>query len=409
MNKITENKIVRVAFSIIVAVLLWLYVVSTVNQNSTVSLSNVPITLLGEEVLESRGHMLIFQSMDTVDLRFNGQRSSLVKLTRENVSVSVDVSALEEGAHTLRCSIVLPAAVSTGTVSVEKRDSHMLTVHVDKRSRKTIPVRGEFSGTIAEGYQGQSFSLSPSTLDISGPEDVVDRIDHAVATLDMRGMKDTFSGLKPYRYVDAAGTEIRSKLISCDAKEIYMIYPVVMAREVELKVELLPGGGAAGEHVTCEIRPGTIQVSGRETKVGGLDELILGTIDLSRVVEEEHFTFPIRLEEGLTNESGVTEAEVTLSIHGLATHIYKVDQIELTNIPEGYHAESVTTALQVSLRGPREAVDRIRPEQIRVTADLSELTASTGRFRVPAVISLTGEEEVGVLDLGYTVSVHLTK
>ena len=53
----------------------------------------------------------------------------------------------------------------------------------------------------------------------------------------------------------------------------------------------------------------------------------MGSIDLSTVLDTSVITMPIRLSSALDNASGITEAQVTVTIKGLSTRSLDVSNI----------------------------------------------------------------------------------
>ena len=120
-------------------------------------------------------------------------------------------------------------------------------------------------------------------------------------------------------------------------------------------------------------------------------------------------TFPINLSDSLTNESGISEATVTLTITGLSMQEFEVDNIELINIPEGYSADLVTQSRVVLVRGTQEELDQLFQSQIQIVADLSQLSSTgVGRQTVPATVNVTGGGSAGAVGR-YSVVVNLTR
>ena len=217
-------------------------------------------------------------------------------------------------------------------------------------------------------------------------------------------------------FMNENGEELTGLDIRCDETSVYVIYPVVVVKEIPLSVSFLPGGGATAANVDPEsfrIDPASISVSGPASVLANLTELIIGEVDLSIVTNTPNYeiTFPIRLSDNITNESGITEATVTLTITGLSTREFTdVDNIDLVNIPEGYHAELLTLSKSVLIRGPQEELDEIFQGQIRIEADLSQLDGSGGgRQTVSATVHVDGGgSSVGAVGR-YTVVVNLIR
>ena len=153
--------------------------------------------------------------------------------------------------------------------------------------------------------------------------------------------------------------------------------------------------------------PPTIVVSGAEADLEGLDEISLGSIGLSDVVGTNTFTRPITLDPSLTNESGLTTATVTVTLEGLDTEVFAVNNIRTTNLPEGYSVETITKSVLVTIRGPAEELANIDASQIRVVANLSGVTTE-GNQQVLARVYLDGTSTVGVIG-EYSISVNISR
>ena len=146
---------------------------------------------------------------------------------------------------------------------------------------------------------------------------------------------------------------------------------------------------------------------GTQEELAGLNEISLGSVDLSQVIGTDTVTMPIELSPTLENADGVTEAQVTVTVEGLETRSFDVTNIEVTGVPDAYHADLVTTTRTVVVRGSASVLDQIDASQLRITADLSDV-AGTGIRSVPAQVYLNASSEVGVIGT-YTISVNISE
>lgn len=411
MNSLKDSKLLCVVLSGLIAAALWLYVVNEVNPNADDTIKSIPINVTGLDVLESRGLMITRQSADDLDIKVTGNRKSLVKLRRDNIIITADVSGIAgAGEYDIRCGVALPGSVATGTANVNERDSYRVRFTVEKKVKKTVEVCGEFTGKVAEGYQADSFILSPSSMEITGPSSLVEPVEYALVTLSAAGLNETYSGILPFELVNQDGSLADLSRIECAAPSVYVVYPIVMVREIGLKVSFLPGGGASEKDVTWEIAPETIQISGKESDIAEIGELDFGPIDLAEIDGTTSLELPITLPVGITNESGIYKAVITVKVNGLTTKTLETNRIELIHPPDGFAAEAVTRSLKVTVRGSAEAVERVDAGRLRAVADLSEVSASEGQFRVPVKVYLDGAgQEVGVVGGDYAISVSLSK
>ena len=192
-------------------------------------------------------------------------------------------------------------------------------------------------------------------------------------------LKERFAGDLELVPMDKQGKALTDLELTLSAETAYVVVPVVMTKEVELTVNLLPGGGATEANAEKNINPPKIVVSGTEDDLEGLEEISLGSIDLSKVVGTNTFTFPITLDPSLTNESGLTTATVQVTVEGLDTEVFAVSNIRTINPPEGYNVDVVTQSILVTARGPAEDLAQIDASQFLVVADLSAMTIEGSR------------------------------
>ena len=221
-------------------------------------------------------------------------------------------------------------------------------------------------------------------------------------------MKQSYSGRLPITLLDENDEPLTDTNISLSEETAYLTLPVGVMKEVPLTVSFIPGGGATGDgDVEVDIQPKTINVIGTEDAVAGLTEISLGSIDLSTVLDTSVITMPIRLSSALDNASGITEAQVTVTIKELSTRSLDVSNIEIANVPDGYSVEKVTQTRTIVIRGSESALEQVDPNQVWIVADMSKITA-TGTNSVPVTVYLNASDEVGVIG-EYKIVVNIKK
>ena len=111
---------------------------------------------------------------------------------------------------------------------------------------------------------------------------------------------------------------------------------------------------------------------------------------------------------GDSDGSSLTEQfTVTVSVQGLSTTALDVDNITMSPAPDGYTATLVTHVKEVVIRGKEEDLAAINASQIRIVADLSDMT-TTGQISVPVRVYLDTNRSVGVIG-EYTIVVNISR
>ena len=409
-KRITESKWFYIVLSVLLAFILWIYVGKEANPVETGNLRGVQVTFSGMEKLEERGLMISEGEEQTVTLSLQARRDVFNRLDNESVTVTVDLSSITEpGEYSLTYRIDYPRTVTNDAIQLRSSTPEKISITVSLWSSKEVEVRGVFTGSVAEGYQKGEFSFAPETVMVSGQEELVSQVSYVQVTVNQEDLSSTYSQETPFVFMDYSGNPIVSSGLETDTQTILVTLPVVQLKEIPLTVDLIAGGGVTDTDTQVEvsIEPESIVVSGGEDDLEALKELNLGSVELYKVFGTDTLTFPIQLYSELTNVSGITEATVTVKIQGLATKTLEVDNIEIINKPDGYTVEPVTQTRSVQIRGTQEAVDAVVATQLRIVADLKDITPATGNQTVPVKVYLDGSSDVGVVgDYNIVISIE---
>lgn len=407
-----RNKIVSLLLAVVIALSLWVYVVTTVTPEDSQWIRNIPVTFANEDGLFSDRNLTLTQGRNaTVDLKVYGKRQDLLKLSNSNITITADLAdVLGPGEWQLRYTVVMPETVSDNDISIEARSTYEVDVQVDLLSVKEIPVQAVFQGSVADGYVQDPIELEYDTLEISGPQDQVSQVDHAQVVLERTNLSKTVSDSLTYTLMDADGKEISSDEIHCSVDKIGVMMTVSMVKELPLTEQFIDGGGATEEHVVASIEPSTITVKGAAEDLEGINSLNIGNIDLSTVPTNKAYTgtFNIILPDKLTNMTGEETAAVTVELRNLKEKTLRVTNLELSNVPSNLKASLGTVSLQIKVRGPADVMDAVTASSIRAVADLSSIGTSTGQFSVPVDVYVDGFSGVGAMG-SYSVLVSISE
>ena len=411
MKRLNESRWFYIIFSILLAVVFWMYVRTIQDTADDFTIYAVPVQVTNTRVLNERGLTVASVSPASVRVVVNAPISVRNNLNNNNVTATVDVSSITEaGTYELPCTPRLPTNVNTTDAYFPAdQPTQTVTVVVDTLTTETMNVEVRLEGNVADGYQAGTPIADPTTVTISGTPDAVAEVRRVVAVLQAENLDQSFAGSLPLVLLDAEGNEITDTNVTLSQETAYVTMTVGVVKEVNLTVNLQAGGGATEDNgtVTVDIQPSTITVVGTEEELSALTEISLGSIDLSQVIGTSTITMPIELSPTLENADGVTEAQVTITVSGLETRSFDVTDIQVVNVPAPYHADLVTTTRTVVVRGSASVLDQIDVSQLRIVADLSDV-AGTGIRSVPAQVYLDASDEVGVIGT-YTISVNITQ
>lgn len=403
-----KSKFLTILLSVAIAFGLWLYVITVEQPESQKTYYDIPVVLQNESILAERGLMIISER-PTVTLQLSGTRTNLNQLNESNINVIANMNSIvTAGTHELTYTVSYPGSVPPGAIAQQHSDPDMITLKVEKKITKPVQVVPIYSGSIPEGLiaDKENAILDYTTIEVSGPESVMNQITQATIAVDLQGRTQTFAEEYTYTLCNDAGEPVDSQWVTTNVAAVNLTLTIQQVKEVELRVNVIAGGGATEQTSSIKISPETILISGSEALLENLDAIELGTIDLGTIESDQTITLPITLPSGITNETGITEATAEVKFPNLKTLSINVDNIQLINVPEGLEATLDTQILTIKLRGSASHIEGITSEDITVTVDLSGAQEGRDKYTVQITVS---EEFSGVGALNsYTVMVSLS-
>ena len=405
------NKLTSILLSTVIAFGLWLYVFSNVSQEDNVTFYNIPVVIKGETALMNEQNLMVTGiSAQTVSLRLSGSRIDLNKINAGNIIVSVDLSDIYDAGENIAMdyNVSFSGDVPNNAFVVESKSPSKIYVDVDVRRTKEVPVKLEFVGTRSENYlyDMENATLDYTSVSVAGPAAVADQIESAVVEVDLTGRVESIGESFRYALCDGNGEPVDAETIVTNVEEIRLDMPIQRLKDINLVADIIYGGGATAENTTVTIEPATIRVSGSEALLNELgDSLTIGSLNLAEIDRgNSEQTFAINLPEGVVNQTGVTEAKVTVKFSGLKSREFTITDIESLNVPEGMTAEIISTSLTMKVRGPAAEIDRLTVNDIFATVDFSGAAAGTATYRA----AITFSEDFPNVGVVKSVSVSAT-
>ncbi len=404
-----KSKIILFLVSLVVAFGLWFYVITVVSPDSEISINNVSVQSQGEKLLLEQSNLMVVTDMSDleVDLVLNGNRSDLIKLSRSNITITVDVSKIDRaGKHEVTYDITLPGDIPSNAVAVQTRDPDRLTLTVENRVRNPeVPLRIIYDKTELPGnYTMKESAMEyPETITVSGPESIMKTVAYAEVRLDLDGRQESYIDESvPYVLYDKDGEEIESELLTHDGSVLLTI-PINYTKVLPLKLQLKAGGGAAEKDAQVRFfvpKPEDsdeqdeeitgITVSGSKPILDGESALTLASIDLSTVRDGDKLTFsleelPLLKEEGINNESGITEIYALITFPRLKEQEFQDMLISTVGVGEGLQANLSQKRISIIVRGPADLVEKLERGDITVVVDLTGVTESKEYYPIRVV------------------------
>lgn len=180
-----RNKTVLKIFSVIFAVLLWMYIIAEVNPLVTRTLYHIPVKIINEQELEKQGLTVEDDQSLTVDLSVEVRRGDLHRLSKDRPIAEVDVSGCAKGKNTLPITVKMPAKAS-----LAESEPEIKIEVVTEMAEKELPLHVKLRGKPPKGYAVKNAEL-PDVIKVSGPKLAVEKLTEIEALpVDLRGVRE---------------------------------------------------------------------------------------------------------------------------------------------------------------------------------------------------------------------------
>ncbi|MBQ7460000.1 MAG: hypothetical protein IJS72_01380 [Oscillospiraceae bacterium] len=411
-NKSGKSRALYLIISIVASIAIWSYITLVENPEVEQNVAGIPISFIGEDTLSSNDLMLVHVNTNSLTINFSGKWNAITRLSKENVSATVDLSeivtkhAASPGTYQLSYTLEYGNNLfSSGGVTAKSANYNSVTVTVEKSITRTIQVKGTYDVSLPESFKARSLEYSTQSITVSGPQAIVESISYASVYFQRDEVTSTVVEECEVLLINHDGEEVPMEGITLSQNTVTVTLPVVMEKQLPLDVEKIYGKSNSSENTTITIEPQTVTVYGDAEVLANKEVIMLGTVNTTKLGLGGTQTFGIIPPEGCSIVSGITTATVTWEVIGLETRSFAPSNTNIVDITEGYKAEILGQSAVV-LRGTKDELNSVLPEDIIITVSLEEQGAVLGQFDVLASVEVIGFDKVDVIG-DYIVTVEI--
>jgi YbbR domain-containing protein len=362
--------------ALILATAVWANAVATQDPDETRTLSTpIVVTVQGlKEGLVAQG----FQNTG-VQVTLQAPHSVWDQLTTSTVQVVADLTGRTEGTY----SIPLKVITNLSPVRVEKLDPAAVSVLIDHLAAKSLPVHVELSGSLALGFQAGTPTPNPTTIYLSGPQTLVDRVVDVIATVNVEGLRSSADQNIPVVALDTQGNIVQG--VSMTPPAVSVSIPVQQLggyRDLVVKVPLT-GTVKSGYRLTgLTITPQVVTLySDNADAIQNLPGYVsTEPLDISGASADINKSLSLVLPEGV-QVVGNPEIVVQVSISAIEDSITLSRPIRFQGLTPGLTATLSPSSVDIILSGPAPIIWSLHPADVDVFLDLSGLAPGTYKLQ----------------------------
>lgn len=398
MNKLFTDNLPWKITSLVLAFILWLFVINTQNPIQPQEIAGVNVVITGLDELESSGYKL--KNEDEIrnqnfKVVVTGPRLEIDKLVKNpklitaTLNIADYMGNLTESSLSDNANYAVKINLDSYTISVTDKKPQVTKVLIDKIDQKLQKVTYEMSKDLTDTYTliGDGVPvITPDKVTITGPKSDIDRVSEAKVLIEAKDFsEEKLVAQLPIKLYDAEGVEITSLSLSTDTAEVKL--PIGSEKEVTIKVNYTGTLKEGLVLINTIVSPEKVKLIGKSELLAGIKEIELEPIDLSKVEKTDLIQVAMKLPDGVMT---LIDNKVNVSLEVMEEesleYPIQTNEMDLTVIGLGENLtyEILTPNIQVVLSALPNKLLGYTKEDIKFSLDLTGY--GTGEYQLPLTI-----------------------
>lgn len=372
MMKWKKSDRIALVVSLVLAVILWSYVMNQENPQITREYRNIPVRIVNIEDLIPKELMLLEPTKPQVTVTLSGLRNTLNLISPNQIVAEVDLKGYDEGA--LRIPVTIKQPAGTSVVAVSDRD---ILFTIEKIVERSIKIKPHYNDeTLAEDFK-YSFSVDPQMVSFQAPRTLANRVHSAEVDVDLSGKTDSFTTNQKIKLLDSDGVPV----LGITPQEEIAVASVEVKRVKEVPI-VIAHSGTLPEGVTVlqeKLEPNTIRVQGADELVKELKNVRTAPIDYAEMTESGQRTVQLQLPEGIAEDESLTIVYTyTLRTPIEQSFVVGRSAIEIKNLENGLEGKLADgNSIMIQLTGDEAALEALTEKALQLYVNADNLAAGT--------------------------------
>jgi YbbR domain-containing protein len=317
----------------------------------------------------------------TTTVRVAGPQSEIQSLSRADLEAVADISALEEGLHTVSIDVTVPR-----DFRLVNRQPADLAVRLESLETRTFSVTVLKEGQLPFSYTLDASDVATDQVIVRGPQPLVEQVQQVVARINLQGRTASFTESVSLQAVDRNGEPVSGVTLAPDHTKVTVrIEPHLDVQRVSVlpQFEGEPAPGYLVERYDWE--PKFVEVFAPVAITG-----TLRTEPITLTNRTESFTQTVNLIDldGIVTrlENNTVTVSVSIVPFEVRSSVPLFVPVVPTHLGAGLQASAQPASLMVTVSGTFQQLSQLANTTVQATVDLQGL--GPGTYTLPVTIRL---------------------
>lgn len=352
--------------ALVLAILLWSFVVSTTNPVRVKIVEDVIIEARGLPQLTERGLIIKNEYPGTADVRLDVPQNDYNTVTANNVTCYADFSRItEEGEQRVYLTATSTSGDAVGVTPA------FITIEVEQQLTRDVPIRTQLTGEVSDGYWRGAPTLNRNVLSVTGARSVVESIGYAEVTINVEGAFETVSESLDYAlytdegvFIEKPGNGLTTSPNNCVATVEVLPINIV-------PVELITTGDVAEGYLIYErsVTPAYVRIAAAQDVLDGIKAMLL-TLSLDGAADNIDTRIKPQMPTGV-KWCEMTDIAVSIAIKEEETTktFERLDVLPFNAMSDDVSIDPASVTVEIT--GPRSVVNSLARSEIQPYVDLN--------------------------------------
>jgi YbbR domain-containing protein len=375
LNSNTFFKII----SVLIAVVLWAYVIEVDEPVKRMPIADVPVQLLNEESLAARGLALSGEDNYTVDVEIQAKKVDLSKISAADIVANADLYGYSIGKNYIPVTLAAPDGVTIMNVNPIK-----INVVIEELVEVSRTIRVNFVGQFEDGVEAGQVTTQPTVVKVSGAKSEVGAVAYVKADVNTSALTADDNTVQATAVAVNRNGDVVSN-VRLSSSFISVTARLSRVKEVPLNVEITGEVAPIYEVTDLEI-PDSAKIKGSAEALAGISGLTAAAIDLSPVSSTSRLPLEIALPAGVELANGYENMTVGVTIKPVATtqFTYTSDEIQMEGVDGVSDIMITTPQITITVSGSEEVIAGLAKEDLQpyLVLDAESLISATAKVQV---------------------------
>ncbi len=413
LRKLLNNKRFTIPFSILLAFVIWLVIVTKENPIIDRSFADMTVNVNLDNTIASENGMSMVGDISSQKFTViaRGPTYLINSLKSENFNVYASAASVDAPGEYDLDVVALPVDANQG-YEVLKVVPSTVKVSFDYIDTKEFTVKALAEGvTASQGLIAENSVVSGAesdTITIQGPRTLLNKIDSVVAFANVnKTLSESQTFDATIKLYDKNSKELSMENLTLSATKVKVTVPISKKKTVSVKVAFsnLPEGFDTST-LSYTINTKSVTVIGTPETVDKITNISLSAIDISKVDRQNNsFDVSAELPDGVRLLDNIEHFTVKFNVSNYISRKIDVSKFLFKNLNKDLNASGYKIK-NIVVFGPRRAVNNLDTKEVYAAVDLKNKKA--GEHTVQVMLGFKEDNNIWALGT-YDTSVTVKK